>query len=90
MAAGEFLVIGDLTRRELGEYKSPERHLIVRMFVGDRIFDEELEVASLDELQGVAEKRMAALAKKPDKSKLVESDSGWPHDNPGHAIAVPA
>jgi hypothetical protein len=86
MADQDYLVLGDLTRRELGEYAGPERHLIVRMFVGESIFDEEIEVGSLSELPAVVEKRIAALRKKPDKAKLVESDSGWPADNPGHAI----
>lgn len=86
--SNDFLVLGDLTERELGEYTSPARRLIVRMFIGAETFDEEMDVDSVEELPGTVTARMTELEKKPDSELLVEANR--PLHHPGHAIEVPA
>lgn len=89
MVGQGFFVIGDFTERQLGEYVSPARRLLVRMFVGGRAFDEEFEVDSLDDLRPSVEERMTQLAKRPNTKTEVERPI-FPSFNPGHAVDLPA
>lgn len=75
MAADSFLVLGDL---------GADRY-VVRMFVGDDTFDEEI-TCPLADLTATVEQRMAALAATPDPDLRVEAER--PLIYPGHAIPL--
>lgn len=83
----DFLVLGDLTKRVDGQYTSPARRLIVRMFIGAQTFDEELDISSLEELHATVVKRVAELEERRDVSLIAEALRPLVH--PGHAVAIP-
>lgn len=87
MSTTDFLVLGDLTERELGVYVDRSRTLIVRMFIGDATYDEEITVDNLDVARDTIAARMTELAATPDKTLLVEAER--PTVETEHAIVLP-
>lgn len=84
----DYLVLGDLraTVDGFGGPRLERGRFIVRMFVGDQVFDEEIE-SSLDELHDTVHARMLELERKPDPDLLAEAER--PRIHPGHAVMLP-
>jgi len=71
-----FLVLGDLGN---------DRY-VVRMFIGDQTFDQEIST-TLDQLKSTVELRMNEFRNKPDHNLLVDAER--PRIDNGHAVILP-
>lgn len=88
-AAEDFIVLGDLRGTFYdGGPRLDAGTFVVRMFVGDGTYDEEI-TCPLGELRANVEKRMRALAKKPDAKLRVDAERPHPALDNGHAVEVP-